>query len=113
MRELNYLDDQAFAERWVASRQQGRPRSERMLRQELARKGVDKETIEQTIEEAGVDELGDALELARKRYESMKALDPEARYRRISGFLGRRGYNFDVIRRVMEALESPADDMED
>jgi regulatory protein len=112
MQELNYLDDEAFAERWVASRQNTRPRSERMLRQELAQKGIDRETIEQAIEEAGVDEFGDALELARKKAGSMKALDRDARYRRMSGLLGRRGYSYDVIRRVIDAIESPEDDLD-
>ena len=49
MRELGYLDDEAFAERCVESRQAGRPRSERMLRQELAQKGIDRDTIERTM----------------------------------------------------------------
>lgn len=110
MRELRYLDDEAFAERWVESRQSSRPRSERMLKRELAQKGVDKETIERAVEEAGVDEYGDALELARKKYESVRNEDRDVRYRRISGFLGRRGYGYDIIRQVMEVLEGQTDE---
>lgn len=110
MQDLRYLDDEAFAERWVESRQASRPRSERMLKRELAQKGVDKETIERTVEEAGVDEYGDALELARKKYESLRGQDRDVRYRRISGFLGRRGYGYDIIRQVMETLEGPDDE---
>jgi regulatory protein len=113
MQELNYLDDEAFAERWIASRQQTRPRSERMLKQELAQKGIDRETIEQSLEEAGVDEFGDALELARKKFDSMSLLDRDVRFRRISGFLGRRGYGFDVIRRVMDTLEAPGEEIDE
>lgn len=109
MQELHYLDDEAFAERWVQSRQSTRPRSERMLKQELAQKGIDRETIEQTIEEAGVDELGDALALAEKKAESMRGLEPAIRARRLSGFLGRRGYGYDVIRQVIDAIEHPED----
>jgi regulatory protein len=113
MRELRYLDDEAFAERWVESRQVSRPRSARMLKRELAQKGVDRDTIERTIEEAGVDEFGDALELARKKYESMRGLERDVRYRRLSGFLGRRGYGYDIIRHVMETLENPEDEIDD
>lgn len=109
MQELNYLDDEAFAERWVESRQASRPRSERMLKRELAQKGVDKETIERTVEEAGVDEYGDALTLARKKYESVRNEERDVRYRRVSGFLGRRGYGYDIIRQVMETLEGGDD----
>ena len=110
MRELRYLDDEAFAERWVESRQSSRPRSERMLKRELAQKGVDKETIERTVEEAGVDEYGDALELARKKYQSLRHEERDVRYRRLSGLLGRRGYGYDIIRQVMETLEGSDDD---
>lgn len=112
MQELNYLDDEAFAERWVASRQNTRPRSERMLKRELAEKGIDRETIEQTIEEAGVDEFGDALALAQKKAESMRGLEPAVRERRLSGFLGRRGYGYDIVRRVIDILENPDDDLQ-
>jgi regulatory protein len=112
MQELNYLDDGAFAERWVASRQNTRPRSERMLKRELAQKGIDRETIEQTIEEAGVDEFGDALALAQKKAASMGALEGDVRSRRISGLLARRGYGYDIIRRVIDTLEGQPDEME-
>lgn len=113
MQELRYLDDEAFAERWVESRQSSRPRSERMLKRELAQKGIDKDTIEQTVADAGVDEYGDALELARKKYESLRNEDRNVRYRRLSGFLGRRGYGYDIIRQVMEALEGADDDSDE
>jgi regulatory protein len=112
MQELNYLDDEAFAERWVTSRQNTRPRSERMLKRELAQKGIDRETIEQTIEEAGVDEFGDALAIAQKKAATMGALEPAVRSRRISGLLARRGYGYDIIRRVIETLKSPEDELE-
>lgn len=77
-----------------------------MLKQELQQKGVDREIIESTIEEAEIDEFGDALALGRKKAESFRALDPQVRERRLSGFLARRGYGYGVIRRVLEALET-------
>jgi regulatory protein len=106
MRELNYLDDREFADRWVESRQMHRPRSTRMLRQELQQKGVDQQIIDSIIEEARIDEFGDALALGQKKAESLRALEPQVRDRRLSGFLARRGYSYDVIRRVLEALET-------
>lgn len=104
IRELGYVDDRDFADRWVESRQTHRPRSSRMLKQELQQKGIEKEIIEATIEEAGIDEYGDALKLAEKKTHSFRDLEPTVRERRISGFLARRGYGYDVIRRVLEAI---------
>lgn len=109
MGELGYLDDRDFADRWVESRQSSRPRSARMLKQELRHKGVDREIIESAIEDAGIDEYADALELARKRTTTLADLDPAVRERRLTGYLARRGYGFDIIRRVLEALENEGD----
>ena len=77
-----------------------------MLKQELRQKGVDREIVESAVEEAGIDEYGDALELGRKRAASLADLEPAVRERRLSGYLARRGYGFDIIRRVLEALDS-------
>lgn len=105
MQELGYLNDTDFAGRWIENRQEHRPRSRRMLQQELREKGIDTETISEVIENAEIDELGDALALAQKKAAGMAALDAETRQRRISGFLSRRGYGFDVIRTVLEEIE--------
>src|SRR5664280_1390278 len=44
--ELGLLDDLAFAQAWVESRDRARPRGSQALRRELALKGIDRETIE-------------------------------------------------------------------
>src|SRR5674476_85393 len=44
--ELGLLDDLAFAQEWVESRDRARPRGSQALRRELALKGIDRETIE-------------------------------------------------------------------
>jgi len=106
MQELGYLDDRDFADRWVESRQTHRPRSVRMLKQELRQKGVESEIIESTLDEAGIDEFSDALRLAEKRLSSLQDLEPQVRDRRLSGFLARRGYGYDIIRRVLDALQA-------
>lgn len=104
MEELRYVDDESFAERWVESRQEHQPRSERMLRQELRQKGIDAETIDDTIDAAGIDEYGDALTIGAKKLRSLRGLDQQVRDRRLTGLLGRRGYSYDVIRRVIAEL---------
>lgn len=109
MADLGYLNDEAFAERWVESRLAHKPRSSRMLANELRQKGIDQETIDATLESTKIDEVGDALELARKKAGSLGALDPQARTRRLTGFLARRGYGFDVIRRVIDEIETDED----
>ena len=112
LREWNYLDDADFARRWVESRQLHRPRGTRLLGQELRQKGVDAETIDEAIAEAAIDERADALHLARQKASSYAGLPPEVQRRRLSSFLARRGYGFDLVRRAVdEALGE--DEVED
>lgn len=105
MLELGYLNDADFADRWIENRQIHKPRSRKMLQQELMQKGLDRELIREALDDTEIDEFGDALELARKKAGSMNSLDQPTRHRRLSGFLGRRGYGYDVIRKVLEEIE--------
>jgi regulatory protein len=102
VRNWGYLDDADFARRWVDNRLEYRPRSKRMLELELRQKGVDRETIETTMEETDIDEVAAATELARKAFAKMSGLDPVAARRRITGQLARRGFDYGTIRSALE-----------
>lgn len=104
MRGWGYLDDQAFAEWWVGNRAEHQPRGKRALAGELRIRGVSSEVVGEVLEEADLDEHGAALELARKRLPSLSSLDRPTQERRLAAFLGRRGYNWDVIRPVMKEV---------
>jgi regulatory protein len=113
LNEWRYLDDADFARRWVESRAQGKPRGQRLLQQELRQKGIDAETSKQAIEEADLDEVSAATELARKRLSTMSGEDPVAIRRKISAYLARRGFGFDVARKALEqATGEPLDEEE-
>lgn len=101
VRNWGYLDDADFARRWVDNRLEHRPRSKRMLEMELRQKGVDRDTIETTMGETEIDEVGAATELARKAAAKMSGLDPETARRRISGQLARRGFDYGTIRTAL------------
>lgn len=105
MLELGYLNDVDFADRWIENRQEHKPRSRMMLQQELMQKGVDRDLIRDALDDVEIDEVSDALQLAQKKAASMSGLDQATRHRRLSGFLGRRGYGFDVIRKVLEQID--------
>ena len=106
--ERGYLDDAAFAQWWAENRAQFRPRGPHLLRQELRKKGITSETIDETLtaQAESVDTDAQALELARGKLRSFhkNGLEPDVIYRRLSGLLGRRGYGYDTIRTVMRTL---------
>ena len=110
LEDWNYIDDADFARYWVENREANRPRGKRLLEQELRHKGVDGELARIAIDAAEPDEFAAALDLANGKLRSYSSLDPQVARRRLAGFLGRRGYGFDVIgpvlRRVFDEVES-------
>lgn len=90
--EVGLLDDVAYARDWVASGER-RFKSRRSLAQELAAKGVDRETIDSALESRDAEvELEAARALGRKKAAATQGLDPAVRYRRLAGALARRGF---------------------
>ena len=97
LRELNYLDDQAFASQWRTDRERHRPRGRRMLRQELMRLGVTTEVIDEALD--GMDEEDNAYRagqrMARRLWE--KHCSAEEFRRRMREHLQRRGFDYSLL----------------
>jgi regulatory protein len=105
LKAQSYLDDAEFARFWVEGRQRFRPRSAVVLRQELRRKGLDDSTIAPAVAE--LDALAAAIEAGRPRALRMAGLagsDPILFRRKMSDFLLRRGFDYDVVREVVALL---------
>ncbi|MGL5406243.1 MAG: regulatory protein RecX [Propionibacteriaceae bacterium] len=103
--DVGLIDDNAFAQAWVSSRQQRRHLSSKALRVELSRKGIAKEDIEQAVSEISwEDEYQAALALGRNRISRMQGLDRQTQYRRLAGLLGRRGFSGGIINDVLREI---------
>ncbi len=96
LRELEYLDDEAFARYWVENRETFRPRGLRALRYELRQKGISNEIIERVLGtvEPTVSARAALLPKAR-RWKQLQW--PEFRTK-ATQYLARRGFSYDVIR---------------
>jgi regulatory protein len=101
-----YVGDEGFARYWVENRGSNQPRGKRLLRQELWQKGVERETVEEALDNATIDEYGDALTLARKRLGQVRNMDEATQRRRLSSFLQRRGYDWPTTKRAIDTLLS-------
>lgn len=111
--EWGYLDDERFAVSWVEQRQAGKPRSRRALANELREKGVAREIVETTLEEAEIDEVADARRLAADKWRKDHGLEPDKRRQRTAAFLARRGYGWDVAKQVLDELARDEDEGSD
>jgi regulatory protein len=96
------LDDRAFAEYWVENREQFRPRGMYALRSELRQKGVADAVIESTIDD--VDETASAYRAAQARAQRLEHLDYQTFWRRLGGFLTRRGFGYSTVKETVNRL---------
>jgi regulatory protein len=98
------LDDRKYAAEFARQRLVVRGASVRRVEQDLARKGIDRETAKAAtaavLEEESVDTLATIDRIARKKLASYGALDPRIKRRRLFGFLARQGYELDEIRKA-------------
>ncbi|MFQ6117201.1 MAG: regulatory protein RecX [Candidatus Bipolaricaulia bacterium] len=102
--DMGMIDDEAFAKLWIADRLERRPRGRALLRRELREKGVSPGLIERALDRAGMDEEALARSLAAERLERYRKLSPEERRRRTLALLARRGFPFELSRRVLREL---------
>jgi regulatory protein len=110
LQEQGYLDDSGFAKHWVEDRADRKRYGRTRLAAELYRKGIDRETAADaldTIEED--DETRRALQAAEARWSTdvLRKLDSMALMKeksRISGFLLRRGFTWQTIKKVLDLL---------
>jgi regulatory protein len=105
LQKNGYVNDQRFAEAYVHSRDQLKPRGEFMLRLELAQKGVSESDISAVLqerkEEGAVDEEAQARRLLAAKERQYARLDQNTRKRRQIALLGRHGFSTEVIRRIL------------
>jgi regulatory protein len=108
MTELELINDEDFAQKWIESRNRTRPKSVRSLKMELAIKGVPKETIESAVESLSTE---DEIELAKraiikhvgaKREIPSDPIELDAYNKKLIGFLQRRGFGWSVIKTAMQ-----------
>lgn len=100
-----FVDDAAYA-RGVARAKAlaggvSRRRVITVLRQKGIAADVATEAIDSTLADVNLDEFGSALAAAEKRLRALSSLDPAKKRQRLYAFLARRGYETDVVRRVM------------
>jgi len=95
LKEQGLIDDIAFARFWKDNRQEFSPRSRRLTKLELKRKGLSPEAIEQVIGE--IDDRESAYRAALNRARRLSMSDYQTLRQRLAEYLGRRGFSYTVI----------------
>jgi regulatory protein len=97
MTEVGLVDDVAYAELLVRSKQAGRGLARRALSHALRAKGVDDQTAADVLASIDpADERARARHLVDKKLATMHGLEIAVQTRRLAGMLARKGYAGDV-----------------
>jgi regulatory protein len=110
--EVGLINDQAFAEAWVESRQSTRGLSRRALAVELHQKGIADDLIRDTVSAIDSDhERALARRIVDRKLASTRRLDGATRFRRLAASLARKGYPAGLCTAVVrEALAAEGSD---
>lgn len=102
LKEQGLVNDAAFAQFWLENRENFRPRSRQLLGLELKQKGIETETIAQTIAE--VDDEHSAYHAAQRKARTLTGLDRHSFRKRLGTFLRRRGFSFELINHTIDQV---------
>ena len=102
LKEQGLVDDMAFAQFWKDNRESFSPRSQRLTRLELGRKGVADDIIAQVVD--AVDDESSAYRAALSKARSLPLSDYQSFRRRLGGYLRRRGFGYGVVNHTVERV---------
>lgn len=98
--EQTYLNDLEFARAWVKNRTNLNPKGKRALHYELRQKGISEQIITQVLNDLPEETL--AWQAIAKKLSRWQKLDELAFKQKLSGFLARRGFNYETIEAVFK-----------
>lgn len=101
LRELRYVDDEAFARAWVESRMASKPTSRRKLSAELRAKRIDTSIIDSTLDETT--DADSDLAAIRQLVEKKRAHYSDET--KLMQYLARRGFSYGDIRSVIDQAD--------
>lgn len=101
-----WIDDRLLATDLARSLLRRNPAGPDLIVRKLEARGIDPSLARATADESlqGIDLIGSAEGLARRRLRSIERADPASAARRVASALARRGFDDDVVREVLRRL---------
>lgn len=101
--DLGYLDDYEYTKTYIDFK------IEKMgsykIKNKLLKKGINERIINELLSNYSQEfEFKKALKLAKKRNKKYEGISYKKRYQRVSGYLKRKGYSYDIINSVLEKV---------
>ena len=105
--DKGYLNDEEFARMWLADRNRFKPRAARALSFELRQKGIASEIIDMVL--LDLDEEAAGWKAIQPKLERWRTLDEAEFKKKATGFLGRRGFGYHIVRGVLDRVKEERD----
>jgi len=108
LKRNSYIDDKEFAKVFAEEKLKRKQWSEKKLKSELIKKGVNADIITEVLQSKISDEanLNNAFIVASKKYGSLnkRGIESELIRQKLITFLQSRGYDYDIIKQVCDKL---------
>ena len=105
--ELKYLDDEKYAQDYIATRLKLRPRGNFLLEQELRIKGLSSDLVKKILNEINIDEFEIALELLSSKKNRWDKHPLKKQKEKAYYFLASRGFKLDAIYKALGRCYNP------
>ena len=102
LKSKNFLNDRTFAEYWIQRRETHRPRSKKVLEQELYNLGVERETFAPLLET--LDDYKTALRSGGKIINRYNHMDEKDFMGKMFRYLQQHGFSYEISRNVSVQL---------
>ncbi|SHJ51755.1 recombination regulator RecX [Tepidibacter formicigenes] len=106
LKEYNFINDLELAKNITKNKININKYGKNKIKESLYKKGIDKSTINDILKEELSDdiEFENALNLGKKKLEKIKNEDKNKVYRKLSQHLSYKGFDFNIIRKVINKL---------
>ena len=106
LKDMRFVNDKAFAESWVRSRTEYKPKATAIIKIELRQKGIAADVIDEVLQSRTeqTDDAVLAIQLLLKRKKRYERMDYNERYQKAGGFLARKGFSFEVLKAAIDEV---------
>lgn len=103
---LGLVDDSKFADAFITSKIASKPIGKRELERRLREKGIDKELARRSVAEVSTEEnqMELALRAGESKLRSLRDSDVNRLREKLVAFLMRRGFEWEIVRKVVRKL---------
>lgn len=100
LKSIGYINDMIYARKFVYERVKLKPKSKKMLKMELKKKGISDEISDEVINNLDYDETLEIKRLIKKRFGKYNLEDPKV-IKKVYSFLLHRGFDYEIVKDIL------------